>query len=619
MLNTSQDKPACLACPSPEYHLPCRRDSGPRRLQTAAMTHIAHCIRVDAGRSHVYITQPKSSKQVTFKEPGGHTNAPAKSAAVVSPPLRSSPARYQLWPSPALNNPGPPIIPNASAERLNALSLGRSQTSLSDTAVSEDSAPFWQRAGSLTRRRKVSVPELGQTMTTVQEFAVDSPTIPGRPPLRKIASDTGFHHERASSLPGATWRTGPFGDAMMACVTGPSTEAPKLEATGPLGRRLSPILSPGIDIKPKLKVDTTDCDRMDIDEIPPEVPPKPPFADRKCSPAPPPLKPKSSRTQLATPSSAQSGGTTPLSALDLRRSPFGSAPLPTPVSALSASFTFGSPSTALDSRSSPRSEKRDPLASCPTPKKELQAAHGRNMSESSVLDRGRPVRRSSKRQKTRACSENDNEQAVVDNWKLPSGLRLPEASESLSKADRTLLHKQARDQADKFEVLSKRDVTSMSRELRALDERCDYLRKTYKSLRAGRQKLHGRMISYLKRSETVIFSRESLLKQEEALIELDISIDEFITKLEQAENRRLRLRQKLLEHVAAAVLLDTPSLSARAETEAHTPPRSPVKAESPSRPERRDVESIKIYADGHVLSLFADIEQAIGQMCEQAC
>lgn len=187
----------------------------------------------------------------------------------------------------------------------------------------------------------------------------------------------------------------------------------------------------------------------------------------------------------------------------------------------------------------------------------------------------------------------------------------------MNDADKEVLHKQAHDQAEKFEILNKRDVASMSRELRALDERCDYLRKTYKSLRAGRQKLHGRMISYLKRGETVIFSRESLLKQEEALAELDLSIDEFILKLEQAENRRLRLRQKLLEHVAAALVLN-PSNS-RADLAESTPPRSPVKVESPTRMDRKDVESIKIYADGHVLNLFSDIEQAIGKMCEQAC
>lgn len=123
------------------------------------------------------------------------------------------------------------------------------------------------------------------------------------------------------------------------------------------------------------------------------------------------------------------------------------------------------------------------------------------------------------------------------------------------------------------------------------------------------------MISYLKRGETSIFSRESLLKQEEALAELDSSVDEFIAKLEQAENRRLRLRQKLLEHVAAALVL-TPT---RRDAET-TPPRSPVKAESsPSRIERKETESIKIYADGHVLNLFSDIEKAIGQLCEQPC
>lgn len=204
----------------------------------------------------------------------------------------------------------------------------------------------------------------------------------------------------------------------------------------------------------------------------------------------------------------------------------------------------------------------------------------------------------------------------------------------MSVVDQQSLHKQAYEQAGNFEVLNKGDVASLSRvsptitalrshaltqlqELRALDERCDYLRKTYKSLRAGRQKLHSRMISYLKRGETVIFSRESLLKQEEALAELDNSIDEFIAKLEQSENRRLRLRQKLLEHVAAALILSPTMRGDAAET---TPPRSPVKAEnSPARAERKETESIKIYADGHVLNLFSDIEKAIGQMCEQQC
>lgn len=58
----------------------------------------------------------------------------------------------------------------------------------------------------------------------------------------------------------------------------------------------------------------------------------------------------------------------------------------------------------------------------------------------------------------------------------------------------------------------------------------------------------------------------------------------------------------------------------RSDAAETTPPRSPVKAEnSPARIERKETESIKIYADGHVLNLFSDIEKAIGQMCEQTC
>lgn len=171
-------------------------------------------------------------------------------------------------------------------------------------------------------------------------------------------------------------------------------------------------------------------------------------------------------------------------------------------------------------------------------------------------------------------------------------------------------------------------------ELRALDERCEYLRRTYKSLRAGRQKLHTRMISYLK-SESLIFSKERLLKQQEALIELDRSIDDWIVKLERAENRRLRLRQKLLEHVAAAMALGPPPQYAHPQAtqtqHATTPPRSPtldsfppqspslvIESPRPLRLDRKEVESIKIYADNQVLNLFTDIEQAVTKMCE-AC
>ncbi|OCK83222.1 hypothetical protein K432DRAFT_423538 [Lepidopterella palustris CBS 459.81] len=574
------------------------------------MTHIANCMRADVDKSNVYITSETSStKSPTVKE----------SVTILERrPLQATTAKYQLWPS-SSRSPVAVTRQLVLSDKSMALSMGRSPTSLSDTAASPESVPFWHRGGSLSRRRKVSVPELGSgsanTMTTVQEAQIDSPTIPGRPPLRK-ASIEAFGHERSSSAPGTSWRFGPFGDALVSCVTGPSYLQPevagliehqdsfKLEGPQSLGsgRPLSPILSPVAPSKPVLKVDT-DPNILNTLEIPPEVPPKSPSLERRGSPTPR-LNTKSSRTQLLTTSATTASAVSPNSAVDARRSPVPhSTPISSPPSALS-------PPSAIERRGSPKSSDV---------KQEGMSAHSRNISESSVLDRGRPVRRSSKRQRSRTCSEvNKNEAVVPDNWTLPKGMRATDASVHFNDVEKENLRKQAWDQAEKFEVLNKRDVASLSRELRALDERCEYLRKTYKSLRAGRQKLHSRMISYLKRGETVIFSRESLLKQEEALAELDISIDEFILKLEQAENRRLRLRQKLLEHVAAALVLN-PSTPSRGELAESTPPRSPVKSESPARIERKDVESIKIYADGHVLNLFSDIEQAIGKMCEATC
>ena len=146
-----------------------------------------------------------------------------------------------------------------------------------------------------------------------------------------------------------------------------------------------------------------------------------------------------------------------------------------------------------------------------------------------------------------------------------------------------------------------------------MDERCDYLRNTWKSLRSERHKLHDRLVSYL-RNDSFNFSRENILRQEETLLELDKSADDWIYKLEQAENRRLRLRQKLLEHLAGSLTLYSfPNAQNQA---ASTPPGSPIRGLTPVQTERREVESIKVYADGQVLDLFTDIEKAIGKMCE---
>jgi len=166
-----------------------------------------------------------------------------------------------------------------------------------------------------------------------------------------------------------------------------------------------------------------------------------------------------------------------------------------------------------------------------------------------------------------------------------------------------------------------------------------------------------------------------MLKQEEALAELDTSIDDWVAKLDQAENRRTRVRQKLLEHVAAAATLPTAAAAAASQQlqqamgipppppigvgNISTPPRSPTKlafsaphtaSNSPSpqrvvaqvpstileqplveeaaaltndKPtiaslRRADVESIRIYAGDDVYALLADVENEITKMSAAA-
>lgn len=99
------------------------------------------------------------------------------------------------------------------------------------------------------------------------------------------------------------------------------------------------------------------------------------------------------------------------------------------------------------------------------------------------------------------------------------------------------------------------------------------------------------MLQHLRSERSTGFSQFTLLKQQEALCELDASIDDWESKLErvryhqfdlillrltniQAEARRAVIHRKLLEHVAAAlsVRVDARSNSQLAATPPATPP-----------------------------------------------
>lgn len=134
------------------------------------------------------------------------------------------------------------------------------------------------------------------------------------------------------------------------------------------------------------------------------------------------------------------------------------------------------------------------------------------------------------------------------------------------------------------------------------------------------------MIAHLRSSRSASNSRENILGQEEALVQLDKSIDEWITKLEQVDNRRARVRQMLLEHIAASLIL-----SASYDTQGPRQQDVPaIQNEVEVEVEALDIEfddvasvaceSIKIYADygvygdGDMADLLADIERQMETM-----
>lgn len=80
------------------------------------------------------------------------------------------------------------------------------------------------------------------------------------------------------------------------------------------------------------------------------------------------------------------------------------------------------------------------------------------------MDRGRPVRRTSKRSRSRTTSEANNvDEPAPDNWQLPKGMRVAEASRRMEEVEKETLFKQATMQAQKFEVMNKRDVATTAR------------------------------------------------------------------------------------------------------------------------------------------------------------
>ncbi|KAI1408454.1 hypothetical protein F5Y13DRAFT_182663 [Hypoxylon sp. FL1857] len=565
--------------------------------------------------------------------------------------------KYQLFPR---EKQLPPVTSGKQLDPEQAFAMAMGQADKTSVA---NGLRMRIKEHNLTRRRKISVPELGP-MTTVQEVAMDSPTIPGRPAL----------HERSISSPVNSWRqrhVPETGSSLKEIVD----EMAEISISEDMQRSTSSALRQ--PLSPKDLAPLT---------IPTQSGPIPRLArqlslsrlrnkDRDNQQE---TAIKSARTDESprtrtpfTPASTSVSATTPMSATTNMTN----STLPTPVSApaecrsspkpwerLGAATPIGNTQQSSDHMATPKAEPGTQTRTGSA------MSHRRGHSESgSIMDRGRPRKRSDgtpigghKRSASKRSISAERRAFET----LPQGWKSTEAVRALDASEVVYLQKQALGQALRFEVLRKDDVESLSKELRHLDERTEYLRRTYTSLRAGRRNLHSRICQYLRSPRVAKFSYESMLKQEETLAELDASIDDWVTKLEHAENRRTRVRQKLLEHVAAAATLSlTKDVAGTSEvlqqamgvrnpgSDISTPPRSPTKAGTPTQsqssspspsPQRvvarvpsmipelpaeeledtsvtrsrknstestlQRMESIRIYADSDVYALLADVE-----------
>ncbi|KAI9804774.1 MAG: hypothetical protein M1825_001142 [Sarcosagium campestre] len=525
-------------------------------------------------------------------------------------PQSGKESRYQLWPSlsPARSKTTPPVaaesdqIFDSTSDRLAAARHNRSMRNLLGSANK-----LKPKERPTLGLRKPSAPELGP-MTTVQEAPMDSPTIPGRPPLheRSISAPGDWRDDigrpRASRSPGPTPLSVSVESALESSPLAsapPASQHPAFRHSPPGPLQLvipSPEREPIQQLRSRSREDIREED--EAEDKPPAPPPKSPRMEGRASP-----KSKGSLTP-ATP------------ALSATSIPSGNSVI-TPGSDRFHSNTWYTPPTAPPAAKSPSKQHQRELSETALGDRGSPSKHLRNPSETSVMERGRPPKRSDTNQLTPAgLKQSVQVPEGLAFRSLPSGIPAVDATVQMASSEIHTLQKQALSQASKFQVLTVNDVESLSRELRSLDERCEYLRTTLISLRSGRRGLHARMVSYLKSPRIAKFSRESLIKQEEALAELDLSIEDWVSKLEHAENRRTRIRYKILEHYTATLTMKTPDDASFLSTGDDSPTRSPDRPSTPVRMERRDVESIKIYADSNVYALLEDVDQEISRMVD---
>ncbi|KAI3572659.1 Up-regulated during septation-domain-containing protein [Fusarium oxysporum f. sp. albedinis] len=478
------------------------------------MAHIAKCvINIDAN----HVTKPHSQSSNDLNQL--HPEMPLTWGVRQPDP----PRKYQLLPKerrlPVLNS----RTKGVDVEKAISAPSVPTSDKIHKLALAPSGLKKWLNQYSLIRQRNISIPELGP-MTAVQDLAIDSPAIPGRPPF----------HARSISVPNNLFGKNLLTDTSLYISSddkGPHPQSHGKEAPQACPQGVATV-SPKNDSPRYSRINGS-------------------HQSRTAS------IPKSSMPDLTAPKSA--------------------LPMPPPlmestVAALKLwDGRYTPPTITTEASSASRGHRRGGLESSGTMGRVLpREGPSLGTNNGPFIQRSEPKRGKSSEQKAFEP--------------LPMGLKQADASEQLGQSELTLLQKKAFDQVRRFDILKAADIETLSKELRHLDERAEYLRHTYNALRIGRRNLHSSICQCLRSSRIAKFSHELLLKQEEVLASLDASIDDWAMKLEQAENRRTRVHQKLLEHIAAAASLPVGGLTTTPEhQQTNTPASGTGNISTPSR------------------------------------
>ncbi|KAK2922533.1 hypothetical protein FoTM2_017386 [Fusarium oxysporum f. sp. vasinfectum] len=380
----------------------------------------------------------------------------------------------------------------------------------------------WLNQYSLVRQRKISVPELGP-MTAVQELAIDSPAIPGRPTPS---------HARSTSVPNNSFGEYQLTDTFLYISSddkGSQSQSLGKEAPQACPQGIATVSPKCLDppVNPKSDVPLPLLQRLQSLNYFPTRNESPRHGRINGSPQSRTASiPKSSMPDLTAPKSASTNATscgTP------------ATPVLAPLMEPNAAYL----------------NLRDGSYNPPTITTEVEAYRGRGSGLGTNNDPfvQRPESRRGKSLEQKAFEP------------LPIGLKQADAFEQLKQSELTLLQKKAFDQ-------------------------------------------------YLRSSSIAKFSHELLLKQDEVLASLDASIDDWVMKLEQAENRQTRVHQKLLEHIAVAACLPVGGLTTTPEPQqTNTPASSTGDISTPLRSPSKE-----IFTSARPLSISPSPQRAVARV-----